>query len=252
MLTYLFVGLGAVMLVLFLFVRDKNSGTKAIAIKTTTSLCFVACAVFAVASNANADVLPASLLIVFGLVLGLVGDVTLDFKVYFKSKRDVLPSAKVDEDNMTFVGMGSFGAGHIAYIAATAMMSRAHTELIWSALVALVLAAITMLVTTKAMKMQFGKFFWISAAYAFLLAYFAAYCFFTLPNAASAAHAACLIVGAVCFVVSDLILSTTYFSAPEKYQKSGQTNPESRLFIVVNHVTYYAAQFAIALSLLYA
>lgn len=251
MLTYIFVALGALMLLLFLIVRNKHSGTKAIVLKTVTSLCFVACALMAIAENAKLDLLPAQLLVVFGLVAGLLGDITLDLRIYFQSKADVMPQFKTDSENMTFVGMSSFGMGHVAYIAAAVLVSGNYKALIWSGLVAVALATITMLVTTKVLKMQFGKFFFISAAYAFLLAYFAAYCFFTLNSSPCAAHTACLVVGAVCFVVSDLILSTTYFSHSDKYNKSGALNPESRLFIVTNHVTYYVAQFAIALSLLF-
>ncbi len=45
--------------------------------------------------------------------------------------------------------------------------------------------------------------------------------------------------GSVFFLVSDFILSGTYFG-------SGKSRPVD---IVTNHVTYYIAQFAIALSL---
>jgi hypothetical protein len=49
-----------------------------------------------------------------------------------------------------------------------------------------------------------------------------------------------LAAGAILFLLSDLVLVMTYYD-----------NKDSRPFIVVNHVLYYAAEFTIALSILY-
>ena len=48
-----------------------------------------------------------------------------------------------------------------------------------------------------------------------------------------------------------MVLSMTYFSKSADYERKGMLNPESRLMIIVNHVTYYLAQFLIVLSLLF-
>lgn len=48
-----------------------------------------------------------------------------------------------------------------------------------------------------------------------------------------------------------MVLLMTYFSKPADYERKGMLNPELRLIIIVNHVTYYLAQFLIALSLLF-
>ena len=65
------------------------------------------------------------------------------------------------------------------------------------------------------------------------------------------ASAGILLAGAILFVLSDMVLSMTYFSKTADYERKGMLNPESRLMIIVNHATYYLAQFLIALSLLY-
>jgi hypothetical protein len=43
----------------------------------------------------------------------------------------------------------------------------------------------------------------------------------------------------------------TYFSKESDYQKDGILNPESRFMISANHITYYIAQFLIAICILF-
>ena len=101
------------------------------------------------------------------------------------------------------------------------------------------------------MKMQFGKFLIPSIAYAFLLCWFVVLGALYVKPAQGSASAGILLAGAILFVLSDMVLSMTYFSKPADYERKGMLNPESRLMIIVNHVTYYLAQFLIALSLLF-
>ena len=49
-----------------------------------------------------------------------------------------------------------------------------------------------------------------------------------------------LAVGSVLFLLSDVVLIGIYYQ-----------NKDSRPFIAVNHILYYAAQYIIALSILY-
>lgn len=88
MLPYFLLVAGIVMLVLFLIARDKKSSVLAIIFKTATSLFFIATGLAAVVENGvvggfESKLLPSAL-VVMGLVLGMVGDITLDFKIYFK------------------------------------------------------------------------------------------------------------------------------------------------------------------------
>lgn len=250
MMAYIFLILGMASLVCFCVVRDKYSSTGAIAIKTLTSLFFVATAVAAVLSRPVPELyLTSALLVVGGLVCGLVGDVTLDFKIFLKSLN--YPHASRDADVMTYTGMAAFGVGHVLYIVATALRAPDdHLNLLWSALIAVGLVGAIFALSIGVMKMRFGKFLIPSVSYALLLSLFVVYSLWQLAAAASTANVL-LLVGAVMFIVSDLILSITYFSKPEDYGKSGIMHPESKFMIVTNHVTYYIAQFFIALAILF-
>lgn len=95
------------------------------------------------------------------------------------------------------------------------------------------------------------KFLIPSIAYAFLLCWFVVLSATYVKPAQGSASAGILLAGAILFVLSDMVLSMTYFSKPADYERKGMLNPESRLMIIVNHVTYYLAQFLIALSLLF-
>lgn len=87
--------------------------------------------------------------------------------------------------------------------------------------------------------MQFGKFLIPSIAYAFLLCWFVVLSATYVKPAQGSASAGILLAGAILFLLSDMVLSMTYFSKSADYERKGMLNPESRLMIIVNHVTYY-------------
>ena len=241
MATYIFLALGVVSFVAFAIFRDKKSSATAICIKTVVSLMFIATAIAALLENEHRGfVLLPALLMIGGLVLGMVGDITLDFKIYLKG----LPykDAEKDSDKMTYIGMAAFGVGHILYITATALRA--------SALIGIGVTAAIFCLSIFVMKMRFGKFLIPSISYCILLTWFVVYSAWQLAAVNSTANIL-LLVGSIMFIVSDLILSMTYFSKEEDYKKQGMMNPESKLMIVANHATYYIAQFLIALALLF-
>ena len=90
------------------------------------------------------------------------------------------------------------------------------------------------------MKMTFGKFLIPTVVYTFLLTLFVATTVAAGVLTAFTVPVILLVSGSALFLASDLVLSMIYFDGNE-----------SRLLIVVNHVLYYLAQFAIALSLYY-
>lgn len=256
MLPYFLLAVGIVMLVLFLIARDKKSSMLAIILKTVTSLFFIATGVAALVENGVANdlskiILPGCL-VILGLVLGMVGDITLDFKIYFKGLEGKYEGAEKDRDAMMYFGMLAFGIEHVLYITSLAIRFPGYgMNVLWSALVSLAVVAIMFVVCIFALKMQFGKFLVPSIIYAFLLCWFVVMSAMYVKPANASTSSIVLLVGSILFVVSDMVLSMTYFSKPEDYQKQGVLNPESRLMIIVNHVTYYLAQFLIALSLLF-
>lgn len=154
---------------------------------------------------------------------------------------------------MMYFGMLAFGIGHVLYITSMAIRFPGYEmNLLWSALGSAAIVGVMFLVCVYAMKMQFGKFLIPSIAYAFLLCWFVVLSATLLSSPAQgSASAGILLAGAILFLLSDMVLSMTYFSKSADYERKGMLNPESRLMIIVNHVTYYLAQFLIALSLLF-
>ena len=248
---YIFLALGAVALIAFCITRDRRSSATAISFKTVASMMFIAVAVAAILVRRENPVhLVPALLMVGGLVCGLVGDITLDFKIFLKGLS--YDRAERDADIMTYLGMAAFGVGHVLYITASALrFAGTEMHLLWSALVAVGLVAAIFALSIGVMKMRFGKFLVPSISYALLLCFFVVYSVWQMVSVGSSTANVLLLLGAVFFIISDLILSMTYFSKPEDYQKSGMMHPESKLMIVANHVTYYIAQFLIALAILF-
>ena len=255
MAAYILLIAGMIFLAIFLFMRDKNSSVLAIIFKTSVSLCFIAAAFAALIGRAEGiskELVVSSGLIIPGLVLGLVGDVFLDFKAYFKSLRNTYSGAQRDHYLVTYFGMVSFGLGHILYIAAILKrIPNVSGFLLYSFLISIAATVAIIGFSVFVMKMCFGKFIVPVISYSILLTLFTAFTGFILVSGAGGLAVKMLFSGSLLFLLSDLILSITYFSKSADYERKGLMNPESRLMISVNHITYYAAQFTIALSIIY-
>lgn len=237
MLTYILLVLGALSLTFFLLFRTKEGGIIPAAIKTLTSLLFVATAISAAVNNyivtgpANLDKMTFIGLILMGLVCGLIGDLTLDLKVTYQTM-NIRHS-----DIYTFFGMAAFGIGHIFYIVAVALYFAFSP---WTILIAAFVTAAIFAISIFLLKMKFDKFLIPAILYTFLLTMFLAG---TIAAGIISGFSVALIllaIGSGAFLLSDLVLSMTYFNGSE-----------SRVLIVINHVLYYAAQFLIALSVYY-
>ena len=142
-------------------------------------------------------------------------------------------------------------AGHILYIIATMLrFPGKEINMLWAALIGIGVTAAIFILSIFVMKMRFGKFLIPSISYCILLTWFVVYSAWNLAAIKSTANIL-LLVGSIMFIVSDLILSMTYFSKEEDYKKQGMMNPESKFMIVANHATYYIAQFLIAIAILF-
>lgn len=234
MVTYILLALGIVSLVGFLILRDKNGSPLATVIKALVSLFFVATAFAALGENNTVSydriIVPAAL-IIMGLMCGLVGDITLDLKITYQKMLK-------DSDTFTFAGMASFAIGHILYIVALSLLYQFSG---WAILIGVGLNVAIFAVSIFLMKMKFGKWLIPTISYGFLLSIFvcvaAAACI--IENTVGA-DLILFLVGSILFLLSDLVLSMTYFDGKD-----------SKLMIVINHVLYYAAQFAIAVAVLF-
>lgn len=214
--------------VFFLIMRVRRGGVPALIVKAVASLFFIttACAALAV----NAGRLSYGLLIIPGLVCGLLGDIWLDLKYVYPK----------DKDAYLFGGFYSFLTGHFFFIAAIYLnYDWTGTTLLSSVVPALIgIAAVAAM--EKPMKLDYGRFRPTCLAYGFVLMTVASS---SVVAAAVTGEAAWIVMsaGAVLFLLSDLMLSATYF---------GQ-GKDTTAYIVANHLFYYAAQFVIASSLLY-
>lgn len=234
MLFYVLLAAGIVSCIAFNVLRVKEGGVKALLIKALTSSLFVGCAAAAAMQNTGSVNFSFALLVIAGLVFGLMGDIWLDLKWIYPQ----------DNDIFTFAGFGAFMTGHILFISGLFINYVDFSKpkyIIIPAILALLLAVGT-LVIEKPMKMVYGKFKAITAVYGFVLA------FMTFLSASLAIMNGFenmtlnfMFAGGVFFLISDLILSGTYFG-------EGKRRPVD---IVTNHASYFAAQFIIAASLLF-
>jgi len=246
---YVFLGIGVVFLVLFLLTRDKNGSIIATFLKTITSIMFIIVALVSMIDSGR--FINQVILIVIGLIFGMIGDILLDLKVYFKSLNNTNNVSIKDSDYLMYFGMLSFGIGHIMYITSTYMLSNnLWLYLIISLISGLLLISLIMIISIKLLKMNYGKFLIPSIIYGFLLSSFVIFMIFRIIDNYSVGNLL-LLLGSILFILSDLVLSMTYFSKEDDYKKECILNPESRFMISINHILYYSAQFIIALSILY-
>ena len=239
MLTYILLALGAISLTFFLLFRTKEGGIIPAALKTLTSLIFVAVAVSGVVNNyivtgygsQTISKLTFSGLVILGLVSGLIGDLTLDLKVTYQTLNIH------HSDIYTFFGMTAFAVGHIFYIIAVALFFDFSA---WTILIAAFVTAAIFAVSIFLLKMKFMKFLIPAVLYTFLLTLFLSGTIAAGIMTGFTVALLLLAIGSGAFLLSDLVLSMTYFNGSE-----------SRVLIIINHVLYYAAQFLIALSVYY-
>lgn len=239
-IVYALLALGVLSLALFLYVRVKKGGILGLLTKTLASIFFIATAVVAFMFNPACDRF-FGMFIVLGLVFGLLGDVFLDLKYCYPK----------DNDLYTFTGMGCFAMGHISYLLGiylTFYTGDLLTLLIPIA-VAVVFAAVV-IVGGPMLGMKYGKFKVPALIYAFLLT------FMLCANAAFMIVSfspfwLVMTLGGLMFILSDLALSQTYFVYKKKegFENEVLVYENNPVFVIFIHITYYAAQFLIAISL---
>ena len=151
---------------------------------------------------------------------------------------------KADDDFLTKAGFSSFALGHCFYIAAiTAGVTEFRAVSIPMSMVVGIIAFLVIYFGEKIMKLKYhGNYKLISALYGALLFFVTAFAFnnSVLAGVGENLHLMAFFVGGVFFIISDIILSGTYFG-------EGKNRPVD---IVTNHVTYYIAQFIIAASII--
>ncbi len=214
----------------FLFLRIRKTDVRSLMLKSVTSVMFILTGVFLTIGKPSLY----SGLIVAGLVCGILGDIWLDMKFMYRQ----------DEGFLTKAGFASFAFGHFFYIAAIiAGAATFKAVYIPLALVVALIAGLVIYFGEKLMKLKYGEYKMISALYGGLLFFVTALGFncSIFGGFNENKHLFVFFIGGVFFIISDIILSGTYFG-------EGKNRPVD---IITNHVTYYIAQFIIAGSILF-
>lgn len=221
----------------FCYVRVTKGGIVAVIVKTVASFLFMATALVGLVTNAPTI---SSMFIVMGLLCGLIGDIVLDLKVVYKNDNDIWLNT----------GMGSFALGHIFYFVGLftfvsndinfiASSTPMYVPILIGVAIALVLSG-GILVSTKLMKLDFGKFFYQSGGYTILLTTLS--CISIMLAVFYSSVLWVFGLGAMAILISDLILSLNYFGG----------KADNKLLVILNHGIYYLGQILLALFILVA
>ena len=228
---YLLLALGILCTVYYVSEKLKAYSVKATILKSICSVFFIAIA--ASSSVLNPTGAYAALMIL-GLLFGLLGDIWLDLKFVYPD----------DDSIYTYAGFTVFGVGHVFFLSAL-LLRFADFSKPWYLIVPLTIGLIVgfgAIAIAPIMKLDYGKFANITKAYGSLLGAFAALSgSLAIMNGFKNASLDIMFIGAVSFLLSDLVLSGTYFGGKER-----------PIDIKLNYIFYYGGQFLIALSLLYA
>lgn len=167
--------------------------------------------------------------ILVGLVFGMLGDIYLDQKWVYPD----------DMKKYLYAGFASFGIGHLFYIPAIYAAADIPLKYCWIPLLFGAVVCVFNLATEKATKQNFGEFRPTVSVYGVIVAGMAGTSMLAAVITKKPAFICCA-VGGVMFLISDLILSPMYFGPKEK-------NNSANFFI--NHLTYYIAQYLLAISI---
>jgi hypothetical protein len=224
----IFPALGAVLLTPYLFLRYKRRLLPGLFLKVGVSMLFLMTAAAGIIAAGGETQLPLSMAVFIGLCFGLLGDIFLDQKDMYAEHKDTY----------TFAGFIAFMTGHFFFIAGMLFTYCPGWKTLLPGAAAGLAVGFGCLLMAKPMKMDFGRFKLITVIYGFVLAF--------MVSTAFACYAVnkemqplWMGIGGISFLLSDLILSQTYFG-------KGHHKP---LDYILNYVLYYGAQFAIALSL---
>lgn len=223
--------LGILMLFWFLFEKVKAYSLKEVFLKTGTSLLFIALAIYA---TTQSGLTRFPYFAIAALICGMLGDIALDLKYVYKEK----------DFEYTLAGFIAFGIGHILYITGMFLEFYKAQNVLYIIIplaIGLIMGPITLLVG-KLSKCTYGKIKPVACIYGILLFSMVA-TGFSMWMMSGFANTGLLMmfIGGALFAISDLILNLTYFA-------EGHEKPFD---LISNGITYYAAQYIIAFSILF-
>ncbi len=225
---FVIAGMGAVVTLIFCIRRSKGFSISNVMLKIASSLSFILSGVAALLCNPEQYAYGA--LIIFGGALGMCGDITLDLKGLHPDNKD----------SYMLSGFIFFLIGHVFYETALIYHTRMKISIILICLAACIVFSFLNLASAKITKYNFGQYKCIVWLYTIFLAFTTALSIAAMITTHFEKPYIVMTVGALLFMLSDLILSGTYFG-------EGQDKP---VHYFTNHFSYYAAQFLIMGSIL--
>ncbi len=219
MLEYGLTVLVAVSAAFFIFFKVRTKGGIVTATKAIAAVSFVTLGFVALSKSPG----KAGFIMLFGLVLGMVGDIFLDASHVCPEEKAFLP-----------LGMAAFAIEHIAVFCAVTAACGFHILYFG---ISLAFGAVTALAVLFAVRknMNFGELFYPSAIYASLLTATMAY---YILMAVLGGLTVTLAIGAGLFFISDFIILFILFGGKDTAKMN-----------VFNLSTYFAAQVMYAFSL---
>ena len=233
--------LGVAATIAFLILRVKKGGLPAAVAKTCASVMFVLTGIAAAMDSMPyfkepviglSKFNPWVMLFIAGLVCAVLGDLFLDLKYTYLE----------DSDAHTFLGFSFFIATQVFYFMAmqNVFLWKNDPKFIYIPFgVAVIFVLCVIFGEKKILKVTFGKFKAISAVYSGILSFTTAFAVCCMISSGFKPGAIMVAVGEVLFLISDLILSGTYFGVGKNTKKD----------VILNHVFYYAAQFVISAAI---
>lgn len=219
------IGWGIVLLVLFLRARIHQQRVPSLFFKVGTSIGFLGWGFWLAFKHPSS----LSLLVLNGLFFGLMGDFWLGLKWTYPNQ----------DRPYTFAGFICFALEHF-FLICFLLKQYGHPMILLLVLMLAIGLSYLIVGMEKKMHLKYGIFKGISLVYGTVL--FAVPLFsLVLLLMHFDILLLVLLCGTICFVLSDLILSRTYFG-------KGGNRP---IDIILNHVLYFLAQYLIAALLLW-
>ena len=224
------IALGAIFTTIFIYGKLTNYSWRTTMFKTIDSLLFLSLGIYLFFYKGQPNI---GIFIVLGLTFGLLGDVALAFKRIAKDK----------DKFFTLLGMTFFIIGHIFYTTGLFVNYYVPGNVIHIIipLVAALLIALSIVFIELKLKFKLGGFKYFGIVYFTALFSVSMSCLsLNILNHFQSTFLILMLVGAIVFASSDILLTRTYFK---------ENCPKG--FLISTSITYYLAQFLIAFTLFF-
>ena len=224
------IALGAIFTTIFIYGKLTNYSWRTTMFKTIDSLLFLSLGVYLFFYKGQPNI---GIFIILGLTFGLLGDVALAFKRIAKDK----------DKFFTLLGMTFFIIGHIFYTTGLFVNYYVPGNVVHIIipLVAALLIALSIVFIELKLKFKLGGFKYFGIVYFTALFSVSMSCLsLNILHHFQSTFLVLMLVGAIVFASSDILLTRTYFK---------ENCPKG--FLISTSITYYLAQFLIAFTLFF-